>query len=93
MSLGGWMSDPIPFTPEAGVERKERARAAQDLLDNKAFTAAILALRKQWFAEWVASKDLSEDLILKAKIQALEAIPQQLTILVNDEKMAQAKKK
>jgi hypothetical protein len=30
---------------------------------------------------------------LKAKIQALEAIPQELQILINNQKMAEARKK
>lgn len=87
------MTDPIPFKTEASVERKEQARAAQSLLEDKAFSLAILTLRKMWFAEWIASKDLSEDLLLKAKIQALESIPQQLQIIWNAQKMADAKGK
>jgi hypothetical protein len=84
------MTDPIPIRPE---ERKELATEARELLDNKAFTTAILDLRKRWFAEMMASADEAVDRSLKAKIQALEAIPQELQILINNQKMAEARKK
>ena len=88
------MTEPIPFKPADPDERKERARESQDLLDNKAFTAAILALRKQWFGEMMVA-GLTPDRVLeiRGRLQALEGIPQQLQIFVNDEKMAQAKKR
>ena len=75
------------------AERKELAQESARLLENKAFTAAILALRKQWFAEWTASRDKDWDIVLKAKILALEEIPQQLQVFVNDERQAQARKR
>jgi hypothetical protein len=84
------MTDPIPIRPE---ERKELATEARELLDNKAFTTAILDLRKRWFAEMMVSADEAVDRSLKAKIQALEAIPQELQILINNQKMAEARKK
>jgi hypothetical protein len=87
------MTEPIPFKPADPVQRKELADEAKWLLDNKAFTAAVLALRKRWFAEMMASTDEVVDRRLKAQILALEAIPQELQILVNDEKMAQARHK
>jgi hypothetical protein len=84
------LTDPIPIRPE---ERKELATEARELLDNKAFTTAILDLRKRWFAEMMVSADEAVDRSLKAKIQALEAIPQELQILINNQKMAEARKK
>lgn len=84
------MTDPIPIRPE---ERKELATEARELLDNKAFTTAILDLRKRWFAEMMVSADEAVDRSLKAKIQALEAIPQELQILINNQKMAEARRK
>jgi hypothetical protein len=84
------LTDPIPIRPE---ERKELATEARELLDNKAFTTAILDLRKRWFAEMMVSADEAVDRSLKAKIQALEAIPQELQILINNQKMAEARRK
>lgn len=87
------MIDPIPFRPvDASIERRERAEEAKELLDSKAFTAAILALRKQWFGEQMATRDKDEIFAIALKIQALEAIPQQLQLFVNDEVMARRKR-
>jgi hypothetical protein len=66
---------------------KEFADAAQELLDNKAFKQAILDLRKRWFDELMAA-DGEEIRFVRERIKALEAIPQELTILVNNYKMA-----
>jgi hypothetical protein len=69
--------------------KKEFAEAAQDLLDNKAFKQAILELRKRWFDELMTGADTREQRDeMVAKMKALEAIPLELTILVNDYKMA-----
>ncbi len=87
------MTEPIPFKPMDPIERKELADGAKELLGNKAFTEATLRLRKQWFEEWKASTDEAQDKVLKARIQALEAIPQQLQIIINDQTMALARKK
>ena len=51
------MTEPIPFKPQDPTERKERAVEAQELLDNKAFTAAILALRKRYFELLMGAED------------------------------------
>ncbi len=87
------MTDPIPFRPENPNERKERADEAKEILENKAFQAAILALRKQWFAEAMAEPPgpVRDEII--AKVKALEAFPQQLQIIINDQTMALARKK
>ena len=87
------MTDPIPFRPENSTERKERADEAKDLLDNKAFTEAILRLRKRYFEQLMGAHTTEEKLQFIEKIRALEDVPQQLTIFVNDQKMQDAKKR
>ena len=87
------MTEPIPFKPADPTERKEWADEAKELVANKAFSEAILRLRKQWFAEAMAAPPgpVRDEII--AKVKALEAIPQQLQILVNDQIMATARSK
>jgi hypothetical protein len=88
------MTDPIPFKPvDESIQRRQLADAAHELLNNKAFTTAILELRKQWFAAMMDSTEYSVDRALKAQIKALEMIPQELQILINNQKMAEARKK
>jgi hypothetical protein len=87
------MTEPIPFKPEAAVERKERAEEAQSLLESKAFPAAILALRKRYFELLMGAQTTEDKIMLIERIRALEDVPQQLNIFWNDEKMAQARKK
>ena len=87
------MIEPIPFKSADPTERKELADGARELLDNRAFTEAILRLRKQWQAEKMATADEKMMIHLTLKQQALEAIPQQLQIIINDQTMALARKK
>ena len=87
------MTEPVPFKPADPNERKERATEAQELLDNKTFTAAILALRKRYFEMLMGAQTTEEKLQFIERIRALEDVPQQLNIFVNDEKMVQARKK
>ena len=87
------MTEPIPFKPQDPTERKERADEAKDLLDSKAFTAAILALRKRYFELLMTAQTAEDKMALIERIRALEDIPQQLQIFVNDQIMAQARKK
>ena len=87
------MMEPIPFKPQDPAERKERADEAKELLDNKAFTAAILGLRKRYFELLMGAQTTEEKLQFIERIRALEDVPQQLQIFVNDEKMFQARKK
>jgi hypothetical protein len=68
--------------------KKEFADAAQELLGNKAFNQAILDLRKRWFDEFLVAQTTETVLERKAMIKALEAIPTELQILVNNYKMA-----
>ena len=86
------MTEPIAFKPDSG-ERKELADESQSLLDDKAFIAAILALRKRYFEMLMGAQTTEEKLQFIERIRALEDVPQQLQIFVNDEKMAQARKK
>ena len=87
------MTEPIPFRPENPTERKERADEAKELLDNKAFTAAILGLRKRYFEMLMGAVTTEEKLTYIERIKALEDVPMQLQIFVNDEKMAQVRKR
>ena len=73
--------------------RRELADGAKDLIKDPVFQAAILALRKQWFGELMGSSDQSGVMFLTMKLQALEAIPQQLQIFVNDQTMAERRKR
>jgi hypothetical protein len=86
------VSDPIPFKVDVG-ERKALADEAQTLLENNAFKAAILALRKRYFERLMTAETTDTKMALIERIRALEDVPQQLQILWNDEKMAQARKK
>ena len=68
--------------------RKELARDARSLQDDPAFKAVVNLLRKQWYGELVSCP--TEKLVeLRARLQALDAIPQMLDHLMNSEKMAQ----
>ena len=87
------MTEPIPFKPADPTERKERADEAKELLDNKAFTAAILALRKRYFELLMGAEDVESKMCMIERIRALEDVPQQLQIFINDQIMAQARKK
>ena len=86
------MTDPVPFKPTDGGERRALAEEAKSLLDNKAFSAAILGLRKQWFAEMMSAPP-ERLLQYQGQLRALESIPLQLQVLINDQKMAEARKK
>ena len=87
------MTEPIPFRPADPTERKERADEAKELLDNKSFTAAILALRKRYFELLMGAEDVESKMCMIERIRALEDVPQQLQIFINDQIMAQARKK
>ena len=68
------------------------ADEAKGLLENKAFSSAILGLRKQWFAEMMIAPP-DRLLQFQGMLRALESIPQQLQTLINDQKMSEARKK
>jgi hypothetical protein len=70
--------------------RRELARDARDLLNDRAFKAACALLRAQWYNELLDSKiDMDKLFELRAKLQVIEAIPAMIQKLVNDETMAQ----
>ena len=87
------MTEPIPFRPADPTERKALADEAKELLDNKSFTNAILALRKRYFELLMGAEDVESKMCMIERIRALEDVPQQLQIFVNDQKMAEARKK
>ena len=70
------------------------ADQAKELKDDPAFQAAILALRKEWFGRLMAGALLSPEqkLDLVARLQALETIPQQLQVFMNDLEMVKRKR-
>ena len=86
------MTDPTPLRPADSIQRKLLADEALELLENHAFTSAVLALRKRWFAEML-STDPKYLVTIQARLQTLEAIAQQLQSFVNDQKMHEARKK
>lgn len=88
------MTEPIPLHEgNKAFERKALADQAEELLETRAFTQSILALRKRYFEMMMAAETDATRLALIERIRALEDIPQQLRILINDEKVAQARKK
>lgn len=73
-------------------EVKHLADQAKELKDDPAFVAAVLALRKQWFNELMTSFNRDQSLFLTMKLQALEAIPQQLQVFINNHTWAEKRK-
>jgi hypothetical protein len=73
-------------------EVKRLAHESKDLLADPAFKAAILALRKQWHAEQMTTRDPNMMIHLALKMQALEAIPAQLQVFINDHTWAEKRK-
>lgn len=67
---------------------RELSDAAKELLDNKAFDAAILSLRKRWFEQLLAAESIEKVVEYRAMIKTLEALPAELTVIMNDWKMA-----
>lgn len=62
---------------------------AQELLAEKGvFMLAVRSLRIKWFNEYLDSMDREKDRELKAKLQVLRAIPDELQGFINDYKMA-----
>jgi hypothetical protein len=88
------VSDPIPFKPvDESIERRKLAEDAGELLSSRAFTTSILNLRKRFFERLMDAETPDSKMALIERIRALESIPQELQILVNDQKMAEARKK
>lgn len=70
-------------------QKRELRDEAKELLATRAFTEAILSLRKRWFAELMEAEGTEAKLALIERIKALEALPQELQTIVNDYTMAQ----
>jgi ferric iron reductase protein FhuF len=68
--------------------KRELNDAARSLIDDKAFDQAILSLRKRWFEALMSAEKLEEMAEYRAMIKALEAIPVELNVLINDYKKA-----
>ena len=70
--------------------RRELARDARELKDDRAFKAAMAILRTQLYNDLLDPKlDMAAVYDVRAKLQVLELIPQMLQKLMNDEMMAQ----
>jgi len=75
-------------------QKRELHNQARELLDTPAFTEAILSLRKRWFNELMAAQpgdvnlaSLGRQQEIISRLRALEAIPTELALLINDYKM------
>jgi hypothetical protein len=81
----------VPGNDNAKVQDLQQKRelndAAKELLENKAFTQAIMDLRKRWYDQLMttAVREQRDELIAMSK--ALEAIPTELTVIMNNFKM------
>ena len=70
------------------TRKRELFDAAKGLIDDKAFDAAVLSLRKRWFDALMATNEMEQMKEYRAMIKALEAIPVELNLLINDYKKA-----
>ena len=69
------------------------ADQAKALKDDPAFQAAVLALRQQWHSEAMVAKTRDEREELNFRMRALESLPQQLQVFMNDWMMVKRKMK
>ena len=69
-------------------QKRELHDEAKALLETRAFTESILGLRKRWFAELIEAETTEQKLALIERIKALEAIPLELKVQMNDYVMA-----
>lgn len=72
-------------------KKRQLAESARDLKNDPAFQHAVLTLRKQWFAQMMATEPKPEHpgyLTALARhasmLSALEAIPLELQVIIND---------
>jgi hypothetical protein len=70
------------------TKKKELAEAAKELMDNKAFTEAILELRKRWYDQLMGDLEREQRDEIIAMSKALQSIPAELGVLMNNYKMA-----
>lgn len=68
--------------------KRELADGARDLLGDRAFTQAILQLRKRWFDQLMQAEEDGRKFELVGMLKALEAIPVELQTIINDYTMA-----
>ncbi len=81
------MTEPLHRADPEEVKRD--AREAGELLQDRIFLKAIIDLRKMWFGKLMGPRLTDgQKLELVAQLQALEAIPLQLSTYVNSQKMA-----
>jgi hypothetical protein len=82
-----------PTLPDARANDTQAKRVlfeeANELLHEKGvFMLAVRALRIKWFNEHLDTSDRDKDRELKAKLQVLRALPDELNAFINDYKMA-----
>jgi hypothetical protein len=74
-------------------KKRELHDAAKELTDNPAFLQAILDLRRRWLDELMtAAETTDEKLALIERMKALEAVPAELKVIMNDYRMAARQK-
>ncbi len=76
----------MKIVPDLDGERRELARTAKELLATRAFTQAVLDLRKDWFGMLMSgglTKEREGELL--AQLRALEAIPQRLESMIRNQ--------
>lgn len=86
------MSDD-PQTENAKVNDLSQKRALKDeaeglLEPSGVFMAAVRTLRIGWYREWLDAKDQAVVADLRARLQALDAIPQMIKAAISDYKFA-----
>lgn len=70
-------------------EKKALSDAARILLDDPAFSSAVLSLRKRWFGQLMEiDGNTLRQAELCSMLRALESIPAELGTLINDYRMA-----
>ena len=70
-------------------ERRELSDAAKALLADKAFGFVYLELRQRWFGQLLEQPhDSPVQRELAARLRALDAIPTELSLLLNDYRVA-----
>jgi hypothetical protein len=85
------MSDPREETPKVhdlSAKRQLKDEAEELLAPAGVFMAAVKAVRIKWFGELMDTSEPARIASLHARLQALDAIPQELMTAINDFKMA-----
>lgn len=80
--------------PDELSAKRALADEAQELLNDKGvFMGAVKAVRIKWYREWLDATDEAVIAQLRAKLQALDAVPQLIQTAVNDYTVAARHKK